>query len=240
MPRFATLSLAALLALLAFVPVVTAQNAEAVLPSDPTRTRTVLAPTARTLGRGETRLGTTFYLFPSVTHGVSDRIDVYGSGFVIVSDGGGGFASVGAKGTLVDRPGLGVAIGTTLVVPFASGPGVNGSIAALPYGVVTIGDNARSVSLGITGAIGADVTNGNYDVGDAVAVSLAGETQISRRVKLLADVIVPVGAGEPSVLILPGLRFFGRNVSVDLYGAAVFVGSDFGGFAPLANFSYRF
>ncbi len=210
------------------------------MPTDPTRTRTVLAPTARTLGAGETRLGTTFYIFPSITHGVSERIDLYGSGFGVFGGGGGGFVSVGAKGALVDQPGLGVAIGTTLVVPFASGDDVNGSFIALPYGVVTVGDNARSVSLGVTGVVGGDVTSGDYQTGDGVALSLGGETQIGRRVKLLADFIVPVSSGDSGLLVLPGVRFFGSNISVDVYGVAAFAGGDFGGFAPLANFSYRF
>lgn len=237
MPRFAPRLTAALLALLVAAPAALAQGAPRL--SDPTRTRTILAPTARTLGGGETRLGTTFYIFPTVTHGVSERIDLYGSGFVAFGNGGGGFVSVGAKGALVDEPGLGVAIGSTFVAPFATGDDFDGAFVALPYGVVTVGDNARSVSLGATGIIGGSFTSGDFDVGEGVLLSLGGEAQVGRRVKLLADVLVPVSSGASGVVVMPGVRFFGTNVSVDLYGLAAFAdGEDVS--APIANFSYRF
>ncbi len=239
MHRLVTSCLAALLALLVAAPAVRAQDVPR--PSDPTRTRTILAPTARTLGGGETRLGTTFYILPTVTHGVSDRIDLYGSGIFAFGGGGGGVIAFGAKGAVVDTPGLGVAVGSTFVVPFSSGDDFDGAFVALPYGVVTVGDNARSVSLGATGVIGGSYTSGAFDAGDGVLLSLGGETQVGRRVKLLADVLVPVGSGATGAVILPGIRFFGTNVSVDIYGFAAFAdGEDLTGFAPVANFSYRF
>ena len=72
-------------------------------------------------------------------------------------------------------------------------------------------------------------------------LSVGGEAQVGRRVKLLADVLVPVGSGATGVVVMPGVRFFGTNVSVDLYGLAAFAdGEDVSGFAPIANFSYRF
>ncbi len=207
---------------------------------DPTRTRTVLAPTARTLGRGEVRLGTTFYILPTVTYGVAERVDLYGSGIFAFGGGGGGILLFGGKGALIAEPGLGVAVGSTFVVPFSSDSDVNGAFIVLPYGIVTVGDNARAVSLGVTGVFGGDVSTSDFNAGEGVLVSLGGEYQISNRVKLLADAYVPIGAGDSGLSVLPGVRFFGTNVSVDLYGAIAFTNGDVGGFAPIANFSYRF
>ncbi|HEX8298139.1 MAG TPA: hypothetical protein VF594_03190 [Rubricoccaceae bacterium] len=207
---------------------------------DPTRTRTVLAPTARTLGRGETRLGTTLYILPTVTHGIADRVDLYGAGIFVFGGGGGGVLVFGGKGAVVDGPGFGLAVGSTFVLPFSGDSDVNGAFVALPYGVATIGDNARSVSLGVTGVVGGDFSSGDFEAGEGVLLSLGAETQVSNRVKLLADVYVPVAEGDSGVSILPGVRFFGTNVSVDLYGAFVVASGDTGGFAPIANFSYRF
>ena len=49
--------------------------------TDPVRTRFFIAPTARTLGGGEFR-GDLTYFYPSVTAGLSDRVDLLESGFV--------------------------------------------------------------------------------------------------------------------------------------------------------------
>lgn len=248
MTRFATLLVAtlALAALTLTAPAAAAQTAPEAEPPrrftgvDPTRTRTVLAPTARTLGRGETRLGTTLYILPTVTHGVADRVDLYGAGIFAFGDGGGGVVLFGAKGALVAEDGLAVAVGSSFVIPFSSDSDVTGSFIGLPYAVATLGSNERAVSLGVTGVFGGSVDSGDFGAGEGALVSLGAETQVSNRLKLLLDAYVPIGAGESSVSVVPGVRFFGSNVSVDLYGAVAFTGGEVGGFAPIANFSYRF
>ena len=208
--------------------------------ADPTRTRTLIAPTARTLGGGETRLGVTSYILPTVTRGLSDRIDVYASGFFTFSGDGGALIVVGAKGALIDTGSLAVAVGTTAGIPITTGSDINGSFFLLPYGVATAGSETVSVSLGVTGVIGGSVDSGDVAFGDGALLSLGGEVQVANGFKLLADAFVPVGEGSSGAIVLPGVRFFTDRFSADLYAIGAFTDGDSGVFGPIANFSYRF
>jgi hypothetical protein len=214
---------------------------------DPTRTRTVLAPTARTLGRHRTRVGLLGYILPNVTYGVTDRVDVSGTVLLLVGGGAVVLPVVGAKLTVVERPGVAAAVGTSVFVPLASGGSgvddVNGAFAVLPYGVVTLGSEVAAVSLGATGVIGGDASSGAVAVGEGAVLSLGGEVQLNNGVKLLADLIAPVGAGSSGAVLLPGVRFFGDRYSLDLYAFVAFSGSDgsdVDGGGPVANFTFTF
>jgi hypothetical protein len=208
---------------------------------DPTRTRLAFSPTARTLGRaGTARLGLSLYIFPSLTYAVTDRVDVTGSAFYVFG-GGGGLLIGGAKGQLLDGEALDVALGFSAVAPITGESAIDGAIVALPYVVATIGSDVASANLGVTGFVGGDISSGDFDAAEGVVLSVGGERQMSNSLKLLGEILVPVGSGgDAAVGFVPGVRFFGDRFSADLYGVFGTDGTDSGGFAPFVNFGLTF
>ena len=207
--------------------------------TDPVRTRFFLAPTARTLGGGEFR-GDLTYFFPSLTAGVSDRLDFTASGLIgAVSSGGNDefFFSplVGVKGQIVSQENLQVALGVSTQVQLGAG----GSFSALPYGVVTIGDETQAFTFGVGGAVGS--FNGEVEVANAVVLGAGAEKQLNNGVKIFGEALTTIGEGDSGLLILPGVRFFGDRFAFDVIG---FVATDFSsvvGFAPIGfRASYGF
>lgn len=183
---------------------------------DPTRTRLLLAPTARTMGGGEARLSLLSYIVPNVTYGVTDRIDISATGFLSFGDGAGVLPLLGAKATVIEQDGVQAAIGASTLIPIAGG--VDGFVV-VPYGVVTVGSDVRSLTVAVGGAI-AGSFDGPVESADGVVVSVGGEIQVSNSVKLLAESYVPIGGGAAAFAVLPGVRFFGDRFSIDVYGIA--------------------
>ena len=208
--------------------------------TDPTRTRLVFSPTGRTLGRrGQTRLGLLAVIVPNVTYAPSSRVDVGAAGIVTFGGGGGeGVVVPGVKVQAVDAPGVAVALGASAVVPFS--PGDDVAFAVTPYVAATVGDEVRAATLGVTGFFGGNASSGDFDVADGVLLSLGGEVQVANSVKVLGEVLVPIGAGTSGALVLPGVRFFGDRFAADLFGFVGFFEGEVGGFAPLGSFTYNF
>lgn len=206
---------------------------------DPTRTRTIVSPTGRTMGAGRTRVGTLVYVVPSASTALSDRVDVSGTALFAAGDGGFVVPVFGAKVGLVDTGTFAAAIGTAVAIPTSGG---DAAIAVTPYAAATLGDELTSATLGVTGFFGGVLGEGDIQAADGVVVQFGAEAQVSNRVKVLGEVLVPAFAdeGTDGALVLPGVRFFGDQFSVDVYGVlAIGDGSAFG-FAPLANFTYTF
>ena len=207
--------------------------------TDPVKTRLLLAPTARTQGAGEFRGDLAGYL-PSVTYGINDRVDFLGSGFFLVGDGVTVTPLLGLKGQVYRGERVQVALGASAIFALGDGTG----FGAVPYGVATIGSETGSVSFGAAGAVGGAFDSG-LDAAEGVVYALGGDKQINNGVKLFVESYVGValdGGGEVGLLILPGVRFFGNNVALDVIG---FFATDFEGkpvgFAPIpARLSYRF
>ncbi len=230
--------------------------------TDPVKTRFFVAPTARTLGGGEFR-GDLTYIFPSITAGLSDRVDLLASGLIGGGTGGDGDGLfftplVGLKAQVWRGDGVQVALGTSVQVQFSS----ESSLAALPYGVVTLGDETSAITFGVGAAIGA--VGGDVDVADGILYGIGAERQINNGVKLFVEALGTIGLGGPTetcfddgfgqtvcfedndridegLLILPGVRFFGNKFAFDVIGA---IATDFDslvGFAPVgARASYGF
>ena len=211
--------------------------------TDPVKTRFFVAPTARTMGAGEFR-GDLTYIFPSVTAGITDRIDFLGSGLLGFASSGGDdelffTPLIGLKGQIVNGDGLQIALGTSAQFQFGSG---SNTISATPYGVVTVGDETRAVSFGIGAAIGS--FDGEVEIANGLLYGIGAETQINNGVKLYVEALGTVGSGDDvseGLLILPGVRFFGSRFAFDVIG---FLATDFDsviGFAPIgARASYAF
>ncbi len=206
---------------------------------DPTRTRLVVSPTGRTLGRrGQTRLGLLSVVIPNVTHAVTSTVDVGGAGVFVFGDGGGGLLVPGIKAQVVRAPGLDVAFGASLAIPL--GAGLDGSVAVTPYLAATVGSQTRAATVGVTGLIGGSYESGDVELAEGVLLSLGGESQVSSSVKLLGEVLVPIGDGDSGVLVVPGVRFFGDRFSADVFGFVAVFDTDTYGFAPLGSFTYNF
>lgn len=206
---------------------------------DPTRTRLILSPTGRTLGGGRTRVGTLFYVIPQATKSLNDRLDV--SGTLGLSFGSDFFALtpvIGAKAGLVDTGSFALAAGANLGTVIGEDSG--GAFVVTPFAAVTLGNEIRSVSASVTGFIGGSIEAADVGVADGVLLSAGGEIQINNGVKLVLDSLVPIGQGDTGVLVAPGVRFFGDQFSVDVFGGVGFADGGFGGFAPIANFAYTF
>lgn len=205
--------------------------------TDPVRTRLFFAPTARPLGGGDVRADLA-YVFPSITAGLSDRVDLLASGFLIVGDGGGATPLVGFKATVVDGPAAQVAVGTSAL--FVIGGGDDGFLA-VPYGVVTLGDETQSVSFGIGAAVGGSVGSADLSVAEGVLLGFGAETQVNNGVKLLGEALLGLTGEDSGLLFLPGVRLFGDRFAFDVFG---YVATDFeglSGFAPAGGrISYTF
>lgn len=209
---------------------------------DPTRTRLVFSPTGRTMGQqGQTRLGVLSVVIPNVTYAVTPRVDLGAATFFTFGSGGvGGVLVPGAKAQVVSMPGLDAAVGASVAVPFSSGDDFDGSFAVTPYAAVSVGDVTRSATVGVTGFIGGSASQGDLTVGDGVLLSVGGEYQLTNGLKLLGEVLLPIGEGDTGVLVLPGIRFFGDRFSADIFGFVASGGGDTFGFAPLGSFTYTF
>ena len=184
--------------------------------TDPVRSRLFFSPTARTLGGGQVRLS--FLGAPNVAVGLTDRVDASATGYFALGDGGGVLPLLGIKGTVLQSENLSVAFGASVLIPFADNSDINGTVVGFPYGVVTLGDETRSVSVGLTGIVGRDGSNGSFEVGNGAALSLGGETQINNGVKLLVDGIVPITDGFSGAAAFPGIRLFGNRFAFDVFG----------------------
>ena len=200
--------------------------------TDPVRTRFTIAPTARTLGGGSTRAD----LYPSVTVGLSDRVDGLATGFLSFGDGGVVSPLLGLKGQVYATETAQVALGTSVLFAFG---GDDFGFLAVPYGVVTLGDETRAVTFGAGGALGS--VDGEIEVANSAVLGLGGEVQVNNGVKLFVEALTIVGEGDSGLLLLPGVRLFGDRFAFDIIG---FVATDFEdvyGFAPIpARLSYRF
>ena len=217
---------------------------EAVLPlirgrffrTDPVRTRLFGSPTARTLGRGQTRLS--FLGAPNLAVGVTDRVDVSAAGYVILGDGAGILPVVGVKGTVYQQGNVAVALGVSAFVPIVGDDDLSGAFIVFPYGAVTIGDETRSVNIGLTGLVGSD--GGNFDVANGAVLSLGGELQINNGVKLIADGLVPITDDISGAVVFPGVRLFGDRFAVDVFGfVGLFRETDTIGFGGPPDFEPR-
>ena len=207
---------------------------------DPTRTRLVATPTGRTLGRGRTRVGTLFYIVPQAVSGVTDRVDISGTlAFTAGTDFFQLAPVIGAKVGVVQSESFALAVGTNLGTVIGQDSG-GGAFVLTPYAAVTLGNELRAVSASVTGLIGGSVEAGDIEAADGVILGLGGEIQINNGVKLLLDSIVPIGEGDSVVLVAPGVRLFGDQFSVDLFGGIGVADGGFGAFAPIANFAFTF
>jgi len=208
---------------------------------DPTRTRLAFAPTGRTLGKkGDVRLGTSLYIFPSVTYAVANQVDLTGAGFYVFGDGGVGLLIGGVKGQVLESESADVALGVLMATPVSTTDELSGGVVGMPYVAASLGSEVAAVNLALSGLFGGSLESGDFETADGGVLSVGGEYQVSNSFKLLVESYLPIWQGAGGVgLIVPGIRFFGDRFSVDLYGVIGIDSGSSGAFAPLANFALR-
>lgn len=197
--------------------------------ADPGRTRLFLAPTARTLARGEGYVGDYYVFFPVVGYGITDRFTLAGGMSVIP---GLTFDQqlfyLAPKLNLVRTPTFTLGAGA-LYMRLAWSEVVD-AWGGVAYGVATVGgeDAALTVGLGWPFASGGGT-------GDPWVMA-GGEQRVSRGVKLLMEGWKFPGSND--VPIVAGVRFVDVKVAVDL-GFVRVVGGDQTGILPWVDFSVK-
>ncbi|MFN3596738.1 MAG: hypothetical protein ACK41D_05650 [Rubricoccaceae bacterium] len=205
--------------------------------TDPVGTSLVVAPTARTQGRGNARLQASA-LGPGVTVGLTDRLDFTTNGFLVAGSDFVVTPQLGLKAQLFQNESVAFAAGFNAVIPI--GGGNTGDFLSIPYAVVSLGDETRAFHAGMAGLVGR-FGQDDVEIANGVLLGLGGDVQLNNGVKLIGEALIPIEAGVSGVLFLPGVRFFGNNFSFDVIGFLAIGDGSAIGFAPIpARVSYRF
>jgi hypothetical protein len=167
------------------------------LPPDPADTKLVLAPTARTLPRGDVSI-MFLGIFPIAQVGLTDRLSIGGGVFGV----SGPIIAVTPKYQVIRRPGTSFTVGA---LHFQS---LDAASLGLAYGVVTHGTDDNAVTVGMAWLYIRD----EADVGAAPAAIVGAEHRISSRGKLVADAYLFDGGAWTSA----AYRLVWTHVAVDL------------------------
>jgi hypothetical protein len=180
---------------------------------DPSPTRLIVGPTARSLERGKVYLDLNGMVGgPFVQVGITDRISI-GAGTPVLIPGirpGEAFL-VTPKVQLFSAPNTAAAVGLI----YGSGP--TDDKAGLAYGVVTRGTGDASVTIGLA----LPLLGGDARASSATVVMLGGEKRVTRKIKLISENFLATQGG----VVGGGVRFISRDVTLDL-GVGVPLGSD--------------
>jgi hypothetical protein len=177
---------------------------------DPNRTRLFFAPTARMLGKGEGYFSDTDILLGGVAAGVTSNFTMGGGmSFLPSTNPQNNLFYLTPKVGLVDRPNFALATGA--LIGFAGFEDIDSrdrSFGVL-YGISTFGPEDHHLDIGA----GWGYSGGKFSSDPAVMIG--GSTRISRRVALLTEnYFVP--SVSDNGLVSYGMRFLGKDISVDL------------------------
>ncbi|MEO5815962.1 MAG: hypothetical protein ABIT20_11850 [Gemmatimonadaceae bacterium] len=198
-----------------------------VWPEDPSRTRLFFAPTGRMLRTGETYFADAYVFFPSVQVGVTNQFTIGGgmSLFPFVSLDEQVFYLTPKVGVYTS-PGVNVAVGALV----AGAKGITDeSPAGIGYGVVTLGDENASVTVGS----GFAFARGNTS--STAVLMLGGSNRISRSFALVSENYFTTER-DASMLLSGGVRFMSEHLAVDL---ALFGGKGINTPIPYVAFIYK-
>ncbi len=233
---------------------------ERVIRYDPNRTRLLFSPTARPLGTGQGYVSVYELFVPFVAVGITDAISLAG-GTILAPGAFGRVLYVAPKVTLVNRPGLAVALGGVglgVYLGGSDGPAGEDDVsdvgtAGIGYGLVTVGGPERALTLG------AGFAFAEGEIASGAILTLGGETQVSNSIKLLTEnyvipfesttSICPNGgpcttesSTEYEIIVSAGIRFFGERLAADfaLWTSPTLIGDEVFPFLPWLGFSYNF
>jgi hypothetical protein len=198
-----------------------------VWPEDPSRTRLFFAPTGRMLRTSETYFSDAYVFFPSIQVGVTDQFTL-GGGMSL-------FPGVGLdeqiyyltpKLGLYSSPNVNVAVGALVagaqVISDETPVGIG-------YGVVTLGDENTSVTLGS----GFGFSRGNTS--STGVLMLGGSNRVSKSIALVSENYLTTER-DANLLVSGGIRFMSEHIAVDL---ALFGGKGISAVVPYVAFIYK-
>jgi hypothetical protein len=177
---------------------------------DPNRTRLFFAPTGRMLAKGEGYFSDSYILLVGIAAGVTSSVTMGGGMSLIPSDNPqNNVFYLTPKVGLVDTPDFALATGALIGFAGFDGIGSRDRSFGILYGVGTVGPEDHHFDIGA----GWGYAGGRIS-GDP-ALMIGGSTRISRRVALLTEnYLVP--SVSDNGLVSYGMRFLGKDISVDL------------------------
>lgn len=194
---------------------------------DPNRSRLFLAPTARTLPRGDGYVGDYYLFFPVVGYGILDRVMLSGGMSIIP---GLNFSQqllyLAPKVGLVQTPKFNLAAGALYMrLHWTDLVDAWGGVA---YGVATFGSEDAAVTAGL----GWPFASGGASRDPWVL--LGAEQRVSKGIKLLIEGWKFPGSNE--VPLVGGVRFIGERIAVD-FGLLRLFGGGTTDVAPWLDFA---
>lgn len=192
--------------------------------ANPNATRLFFAPTGQMLKKGEGYFADYELFFPSFAYALTDNVTI------------GGGASIFPAGldeqVYFVTPKVGMSFGEQVHV--AAGvlfAGTKGGTGGVGYGVGTLGDGDRSVTL----ALGYGFSGGEIE--NKPVAMLGGEKRVSRRIALVTENYLPP-TKDANFVYSFGIRFMGEKLTTDL-ALVNSVGSGIIG-VPYVGFVFRF
>ena len=190
---------------------------------DPSGTRLLFTATGRSLGKGESYVGTYVIALPFAAIGITDRISIAAGAPVLFGELEPFYLAPRVQ--ILRTPKAQAALGT-LVFFF------DDDLVGIVYGVGTFGDRDKALSAGLGFFYSGD------DVESEPAFMLGGEARVSRRIKLMTEnYLLPDAVG---VALSGGIRVIGERFTTEIGVVAAVSDGDGACCIPLVNFSYAF
>lgn len=167
-------------------------------------TRYFFSPSAYGLEEGEGYYGHSYWVLWQMQYGISDDLSV-GFGTTLI----GLPTSLNVKYCQELKKNLNAAFGYFWVGDlFNVTGGDENSFVNLPYTVLTTGSKEKNLSVGF-GYNLQEITNGDIDAIDRLALNVGGVTRTSRRFSLIFEAwLLNIGSDEPVALGGPGVRYY--------------------------------
>ncbi len=167
-------------------------------------TRYFFSPSAFGLEKGEGYYGHSYWILWQMQYGISDDLSV-GFGTTLI----GLPTSLNIKYCQEIKKNLNTAFGYFWVGDlFNITGGEENSFVNLPYTVITTGSKESNLSIGL-GYNLQEISNGDIDAIDRLALNVGGVTRTSRRFSLLFEAwLINIGSDEPIALGGPGFRYY--------------------------------
>ena len=167
-------------------------------------TRYFFSPSAYGLEEGEGYFGHSYWLLWQMQYGLSDNVS-FGFGTTVF----GIPTSLNVKYSHEIKENLNTAFGYFWVGDLFNFLGEDdNSLLHLPYTVLTTGSKENNLSIGI-GYNLQNLSSGEQDAIDRLALNIGGVTRTSRRFSLLFEAwFLDMGNEEPTILGGPGLRYY--------------------------------
>mgnify|MGYP001220393957 FL=1 len=167
-------------------------------------TRYFFSPSAYGLEEGEGYYGHSYWVLWQMQYGISDDLSV-GFGTTLI----GLPTSLNVKYCKELKKNLNAAFGYFWVGDlFNVSGGDENSFINLPYTVLTTGSKEKNLSIGF-GYNLQEISNGDIDAIDRLALNVGGVTRTSRRFSLIFEAwLLNIGSDEPVALGGPGVRYY--------------------------------